>query len=110
MHHTAEGMVSFGTPSWIPLSIVALRSNMDEQRIPEPASMQFSAGLAQRMWNAYVHITFRCCSSKGKRIGQNKTSITKSAEHMVCARLDLATLSVLDSRDNQLHQQTSRSD
>lgn len=43
-------------------------------------------------------------------IGQNKTSITKSAEHMICARLDLATLSVLDSRDNQLHQQTSRSD
>ncbi len=72
MHHTAEGMVSFGTPSWIPLSIVALRSNMDEQRIPEPASMQFSAGLAQHMWNAYVHITFRCCSSKGNRTKQDE--------------------------------------
>jgi hypothetical protein len=52
-----------------------------------------------RAWTTNAGYTCPCCCSSTVKEGNR-----------ICARLDLATLSVLDSRDNQLHQQTSRSE
>ena len=38
-------MVLFEISSWRPLLIMDLRSNVGEQRIPEPASVSFQPGL-----------------------------------------------------------------
>lgn len=103
-----QGMVSFGTPI---LRVKSTWVSKGYQNLPKHSIRSGSdneCGLEREREAFYTCPC--CCSSTIKATGQRTQGLQKFENRMICARLDLATLSVLDSRDNQLHQQTSRSE